>query len=112
MDFVIKSWAEWLYVYQNGKWFTYDVYNKRWRGTALHNSKGGKSMPKKKGKKKMKKKATKKYKPRAKYYQIGKTTVWLDKLLPAKKPGRRKSESGNIYYEHRKNRSDMPKSKI
>lgn len=49
---------------------------------------------------------------RKKYHQTGKTTIWLDAKLPAKLPGWRKSKNGNWYYEARRNRSDMPGSRI
>jgi len=45
---------------------------------------------------------------RAHYRQIGKSNVRYDKRQKAKKPGKRKSSSGKVYYEYRKNRSDMP----
>lgn len=41
-----------------------------------------------------------------KTHQVGKTTVWKDKLLAALTPGKRVSKNGNVYYEYRKNRSD------
>lgn len=44
--------------------------------------------------------------------QVGKTTVWKDKLLPALPPGKRVSKDGKIYYEFRKNRSDKRGSKV
>ena len=40
-------------------------------------------------------------------HQIGKTIKSIDKKRQALKPGKRISKSGNIYYENRKNRSDM-----
>jgi hypothetical protein len=40
-------------------------------------------------------------------YQIGKTIVQIDKKRKALAPGKRKSKAGNIYYENRKNRSDL-----
>jgi len=33
----------------------------------------------------------------------------IDLMFQAKKPGKRRSESGNIYYEYRRNRSDKGK---
>lgn len=39
--------------------------------------------------------------------QIGKSIKSIDKLRKALKPGKRISKSGNIYYESRKNRSDL-----
>lgn len=41
--------------------------------------------------------------------QTGSTTVAVDKMLQAKKPGWRKSKEGNWYFENRKNRSDVHK---
>ena len=49
----------------------------------------------------------KKVRVRAHYRQTGKTNTRRDKLLRAKKPGKRRSKSGNVYYESRKNRSDV-----
>lgn len=40
-------------------------------------------------------------------HQIGKTIVSIDKKRKALKPGKRTSKTGKIYYENRKNRSDM-----
>ena len=45
-------------------------------------------------------------------YQVGGTNYFRDLARKAKKPGKRKSKRGNIYYEYRKNRSDMPKELI
>lgn len=45
------------------------------------------------------------------YRQTGKTTYSSDKKRPAKRPGKRVSASGNVYYERRKNRSDRSKKK-
>ena len=39
--------------------------------------------------------------------QIGTTIKKIDKMRKALKPGKRISKSGNIYYERRKNRSDL-----
>jgi len=39
--------------------------------------------------------------------QIGTTIKKIDKMRKALKPGKRVSKSGNIYYERRKNRSDL-----
>jgi len=47
-----------------------------------------------------------------KLHQTGKTTPWLDVMLSAKKPGKRRSKRGKIYYEYRKNRSDMPNRRL
>jgi len=43
-------------------------------------------------------------------YQIGKTNKARDKKRKALKPGKRISKTGNVYYEYRKNRSDLGKS--
>lgn len=42
-------------------------------------------------------------------WQTGKTTKYIDRLLHARKPGKRRSKSGKTYYERRKNRSDKSK---
>lgn len=39
--------------------------------------------------------------------QIGKSVKSIDAKRKALKPGKRISKSGNIYYESRKNRSDL-----
>jgi hypothetical protein len=39
-----------------------------------------------------------------------KYNVVKDENLPALKPGKRRSKNGNVYYEYRVNRSDMPNS--
>jgi len=39
--------------------------------------------------------------------QTGKTTMSKDKQIKAKAPGKRRSETGKIYYEYRKNRTDV-----
>jgi len=39
--------------------------------------------------------------------QVGKSNLKIDKRIKAKAPGKRMSKSGNIYYEYRKNRSDV-----
>ncbi|MEM4409689.1 MAG: hypothetical protein QXI19_13205 [Candidatus Caldarchaeum sp.] len=44
--------------------------------------------------------------------QTGKSNVELDQQLDALAPGKRRSASGRIYYERRKNRSDRPGGKI
>ena len=46
------------------------------------------------------------------YYQIGMTNVLRDIKRKAKVPGKRISAVGNKYYEYRRNRSDMPKTKL
>ena len=43
--------------------------------------------------------------------QTGKSDKKIDKKLTAKKPGKRKSKSGKIYSERRRNRSDKNKKK-
>jgi len=40
-------------------------------------------------------------------HQIGTTIKSIDKMRKALKPGKRISKSGKIYYESRKNRSDL-----
>jgi len=47
-----------------------------------------------------------------KYHQIGRSNLIIDAMLSAKKPGKRRSKTGHIYYESRKNRSDMPGKRI
>ena len=44
--------------------------------------------------------------------QSGKTTVAVDKGRKAMYPGLRRSKTGKIYWETRKNRSDMKGSKV
>jgi len=45
-----------------------------------------------------------------KTHQTGKTNIKKDKRIQALKPGKRKAkESGNRYYENRRNRSDVRK---
>jgi hypothetical protein len=46
------------------------------------------------------------------YRQVGKTTEAIDRMLDAKIPGWRQSKKGNMYFENRKNRSDMKGKKI
>ena len=41
--------------------------------------------------------------------QIGKSNRTRDALYRAKKPGKRKTKYGTVYYEYRKNRSDLKK---
>lgn len=74
--------------------------SKQLKGGARSNP-SGVSAAKKKG-------AAVSYKPRKKLHQTGSSSAYLDKKLKAKAPGKRKSRSGRIYYEYRKNRSDMP----
>ncbi len=40
--------------------------------------------------------------------QTGTSNTRADKMRKAKPPGKRRSADGNIYYEYRKNRSDVP----
>lgn len=40
-------------------------------------------------------------------HQTGKTNIKRDKVRKAFVPGKRVSKSGKIYYEYRKNRSDL-----
>lgn len=44
------------------------------------------------------------------YRQTGSSSISRDKQRRAKAPGKRKSASGKVYYERRKNRSDVPKT--
>lgn len=46
---------------------------------------------------------------KSKYHQTGRSNKRIDRKLHAKKAGKRTSESGNVYYERRKNRSDVRK---
>lgn len=59
------------------------------------------------------KKAAKKKAPikkaASKTRQTGESNTRYDKLVQAKKPGKRKSAAGNTYYERRANRSDAGK---
>ncbi len=45
-------------------------------------------------------------------HQIGKTDKSIDSKRSALLPGKRRSKTGKIYYEYRKNRSDRKKSLI
>lgn len=45
-----------------------------------------------------------------KYHQTGSSSKYYDEAKKAKLPGKRKSASRKIYFENRKNRSDMPNS--
>lgn len=48
-----------------------------------------------------------------KTHQTGKrVSISRDKHRLAKLPGFRVSRTGKVYYENRKNRSDMPKSRL
>lgn len=40
-------------------------------------------------------------------HQTGKTSVYRDRKVPAKRPGLRRTGWGTKYYEARKNRSDV-----
>lgn len=51
-----------------------------------------------------------KVKSKPKYRQTGSSNSAYDKRVRAKPPGKRRSKSGRIYMERRKNRSDMPGS--
>lgn len=44
--------------------------------------------------------------------QTGKTVVNIDRKRKALAPGKRISSSGNVYFERRKNRSDVPGKKV
>lgn len=44
--------------------------------------------------------------------QVGTSSNPLDITREAKPPGKRRSKYGKIYYEHRKNRSDIPGTRI
>jgi len=45
--------------------------------------------------------------------QTGKSNLIIDKQFKAKLPGKRETEWGSVYYEHRRNRSDKnPKLKL
>ena len=46
----------------------------------------------------------------SKAYQTGSSNKLYDSMKKAKGPGKRVSASGGVYYERRKNRSDMPGS--
>lgn len=54
--------------------------------------------------------APKKTVRRKSIYQTGSSNKSFDSARKAKPPGKRLSKSGKVYYEHRKNRSDMPGS--
>jgi hypothetical protein len=53
-----------------------------------------------------KKKAS--YKPRKRIHQNGTSSKKRDRLVSAKPPGKRRSKAKKVYYEYRRNRSDMP----
>ena len=44
--------------------------------------------------------------------QVGKTTINRDKVRKALAPGKRVSKNGKVYWETRKNRSDVPGTKL
>lgn len=46
---------------------------------------------------------------KASKHQSGQSSTKHDKRYPALKPGKRKSKSGKVYYEDRRNRSDKNK---
>jgi hypothetical protein len=45
-------------------------------------------------------------------HQTGKTNKLVDKKIKALLPGKRISKTGKIYYEYRKNRSDLKGTKL
>lgn len=47
-------------------------------------------------------------KAKTKFRQTGTSKTAADKQRTARRPGKRKSASGKVYYERRKNRSDVP----
>ncbi|MEM0368431.1 MAG: hypothetical protein QXN57_03210 [Desulfurococcaceae archaeon] len=49
---------------------------------------------------------------RAVNWQRGKSKWWIDDDRDALAPGKRRSKNGKIYYEYRKNRSDLPGKRI
>ncbi len=49
--------------------------------------------------------------PKGHMHQTGKSDYKRDKKRTAKKPGKRKSKSGKVYYEYRRNRSDRDRRK-
>lgn len=55
-----------------------------------------------------KKKSAKNYKPRKPTHQTGSSSKKRDEMVKALPPGKRRSAGGSIYYEYRKNRTDMP----
>lgn len=46
------------------------------------------------------------------YYQVGMSNPNWDFRYRAKAPGKRKTQWGTVYYEYRRNRSDMPLTKF
>jgi hypothetical protein len=59
----------------------------------------------------LKKKSTPKSKSTSRNYQTGTSSKAHDRRYVAKKPGKRKSKSGNTYIERRRNRSDKSKKR-
>lgn len=51
-------------------------------------------------------------KRRSKPYQTGQSDRERDRLIKAKPPGKRVSESGKTYTERRRNRSDLPNKRV
>lgn len=49
-----------------------------------------------------------KTKKKTRYRQTGASSKHADEVRRAKRPGKRKSASGKVYYERRKNRTDVP----
>lgn len=45
-------------------------------------------------------------------HQTGKSIKDIDALRKALRPGKRISKNGKVYYEYRKNRSDLGSSKV
>lgn len=44
--------------------------------------------------------------------QTGRSVTSIDKKRKAMSPGKRKSKSGKVYYEYRKNRSDFKRKRV
>jgi hypothetical protein len=49
------------------------------------------------------------YRPRKKVHQVGKSNTRRDLRYHAKRVGKRRSRAGRIYYEYRRNRTDVGK---
>jgi len=45
-------------------------------------------------------------------YQTGRSNIAIDRRYRALPPGKRRSRTGRIYWETRKNRSDMPGRRV
>ena len=45
-------------------------------------------------------------------YQVGRSNLPVDKSRTALAPGKRISKNGKVYWETRKNRSDMPGTRV